>query len=216
MSASNTSSARGSDKRAIILETALTFFAREGFHNADVQLIADEAKVGKGTVYRHFENKEGLFLAAARHCLDQLTQFIQRKIGTPTEAAEYVKKEGCVGLIRLIAVGCAEYYQQHPEAIEIMLHERAEFRGRTVPTHVLFRAESRHEFDAILHRAIGAGELRDIDVNHASNAYNDLVFGSIVNGHLEGKTTELVERITQAIDFFLTGLQSPRKIPRKK
>jgi AcrR family transcriptional regulator len=48
------------DKREAILQAALDLFAERGFHGTPVPLIADKAKVGAGTIYRHFADKENL------------------------------------------------------------------------------------------------------------------------------------------------------------
>lgn len=203
---SETIDARVHAKRDTILETALQFFAREGFHNADVQQIADTASVGKGTIYRHFENKEGLFLAAAKYCLRKLREHLETQLGDESQVGELANKEGILAILRRIAVSCAEFYQRRPEAVEIMLLERAEFRDRIVPSHLLFRAESRDGFDELLQQAIARGELREVDVIETSNAFGDLIFGSVVNGHLGGDDKNLVRRVEHAVDIFCRGL----------
>ena len=47
--------------RERILDAALDVFSEKGFHVATVDEIAERAGLGKGTVYRHFANKETLF-----------------------------------------------------------------------------------------------------------------------------------------------------------
>jgi AcrR family transcriptional regulator len=54
------------DKREAILDAALTLFAERGFHGTAVPLVAERAKVGAGTIYRYFENKEALVNAVYR------------------------------------------------------------------------------------------------------------------------------------------------------
>ncbi|MFJ6572306.1 TetR/AcrR family transcriptional regulator [Streptomyces sp. NPDC091292] len=54
------------DKRQAILDGAFTVFARQGYAQACVQEIADEAGVAKPTVYNHLTDKATLF----RHALD--------------------------------------------------------------------------------------------------------------------------------------------------
>jgi AcrR family transcriptional regulator len=49
-----------SDKREAILDAALDLFAERGFHGTAVPLIAGQAKVGAGTLYRYFESKEAI------------------------------------------------------------------------------------------------------------------------------------------------------------
>src|SRR5690606_30969686 len=109
-------------------------------------------------------------------------------------------------LLRRIAIASAEYYQRNPQAVEIMLQERAEFRESVFPTHLMFRAEGRGGLERLLRGAVERGELRGVDVAPINNAFADLIHGTIVNGVLEGSKARLVERITIAIDIFLNGL----------
>jgi len=50
-------------KRAAILDAALVVFARDGYADAGMGVIAREAMVAKPTVYNHFADKEALFVA---------------------------------------------------------------------------------------------------------------------------------------------------------
>ena len=61
-----------SEKGEVILEMAMRTFAELGYRATDVQVIADRAGVGKGTVYRHFKSKEDL--------LDQLLLMTSQKV----------------------------------------------------------------------------------------------------------------------------------------
>jgi TetR/AcrR family fatty acid metabolism transcriptional regulator len=46
------------DKRRMILDAAVTVFARQGFHHCRVSDVADEAGVAYGLVYHYFDSKE--------------------------------------------------------------------------------------------------------------------------------------------------------------
>lgn len=58
------------DKRQAILDGAFTVFARQGYAQACVQEIADEAGVAKPTVYNHLSDKATLF----RHAMEAVAQ----------------------------------------------------------------------------------------------------------------------------------------------
>src|SRR5450755_912728 len=59
-------------RREEILAVATAEFARRGYPNTDLQVVADRLRVGKGTVYRYFDTKEALFLAAADRFMRRL------------------------------------------------------------------------------------------------------------------------------------------------
>lgn len=58
-------------KRQAILDAAFTVFAREGYAQAGVDVIAAEAGVAKATVYSHFGDKETLLREAIAASADQ-------------------------------------------------------------------------------------------------------------------------------------------------
>ncbi|GER84031.1 TetR family transcriptional regulator [Thermogemmatispora aurantia] len=52
--------------RQRILRVAASEFARLGFEQTNINLIAEQAGIGKGTIYLYFENKRALFLEMLR------------------------------------------------------------------------------------------------------------------------------------------------------
>jgi TetR/AcrR family transcriptional regulator, repressor of fatR-cypB operon len=64
---SSTSLSDASDeKREAILDAALDLFSERGFYGTAVPLLAENAKVATGTIYRYFENKEAIVNALYR------------------------------------------------------------------------------------------------------------------------------------------------------
>lgn len=55
-----------------LLDVAAEHFLHEGFEAASLGEIGAEAKVGRGTLYRHFESKAGLFDAVLRNLAAQV------------------------------------------------------------------------------------------------------------------------------------------------
>ena len=55
------------DKREQIMQAALALFAERGYHGTPVSLIAERAKVGSGTIYRYFKDKDDLVNTLYRH-----------------------------------------------------------------------------------------------------------------------------------------------------
>jgi|GEM_PF-1799179 len=60
-----------------ILEAARQVFGDHGFYQTKIQDIADEAGIGKGTVYEYFASKQELFCRMVRYSLTLYTQRIR-------------------------------------------------------------------------------------------------------------------------------------------
>jgi AcrR family transcriptional regulator len=80
---------RRSEIRDHLLETALRLFNQHGYHATGVDLIIAEAGVAKTTLYRHFETKEDLILAALERrdeqARDAMRAFVEQRASDPIE-----------------------------------------------------------------------------------------------------------------------------------
>lgn len=72
--------AHNPDKQQEIMRAAERLFARRRYHEVTTGEIARTAKVGKGTIYRHFRHKEDLFFAVATSGFDELCELLSRKV----------------------------------------------------------------------------------------------------------------------------------------
>src|SRR5215469_10783880 len=52
---------RSEAKRARIIDAAMRHFAEHGYHAARVGDIAAQLEIAKGSIFQHFESKDGLF-----------------------------------------------------------------------------------------------------------------------------------------------------------
>lgn len=60
------------EKRDEIVRAALEIIAEHGFHGAPMAMIADQAGVGAGTIYRYFENKDVLITELYRELEERI------------------------------------------------------------------------------------------------------------------------------------------------
>ncbi len=186
-------------RRRELLLAAIDLFARKGFSSTEVQEIADAAGVAKGTVYRYFESKEALFLAAADLSMRELTEWIDRAVERCVEPVER---------LRTAALTVAGYFERYPERIELLAQERAVFRGSIPPTHAVYREKRRPRFEATLREAIESGKLRSVDVRALANALSYLLFGAILCGSVEHSPRTLKRLVRESIDVVLGLLKT--------
>ena len=123
--------------RARVVDAARAAFAEEGFE-VPLDVIAQRAGVGAGTVYRHFPSKEALFAAVQQEQVQELITRAQALLASDDPAEAFSQ------FMELLA-GQAEVKRDLPEAI-------------AVPTGLGQQMQS--VLGALLERAQAAGAVR--------------------------------------------------------
>ncbi|MBU4194507.1 MAG: TetR family transcriptional regulator, partial [Actinobacteria bacterium] len=77
-----------------ILDAAFHVFSVNGYHNATVDDIAQEAGVSKGTCYQYFESKEDIFIATIDRTLDKVITEAEAAVGEETDARAKLGMKG--------------------------------------------------------------------------------------------------------------------------
>ncbi|PGL71886.1 TetR/AcrR family transcriptional regulator [Bacillus thuringiensis] len=72
------------NKQEDIFDAAMQLFAERGYDGTTIPMIAEKAKVGAGTIYRYFENKEALVNSLFSKSMLELSEMI--KTDFPVEA----------------------------------------------------------------------------------------------------------------------------------
>jgi len=200
MSTQNGNGSEDSGKRGMILEQAILAFAESGFRGADVQVIADRAGVGKGTVYRHFGSKEDLFWSATFEVMLRLEKCL-------FQAMENV--EGPSAKIRAAAMAYARFFEANPPCLELFIQDRAEFRGSGPESHRQYHQQLIARFERIFQQGIDCGELRTLDPHQATPSLGGLLYGIVVMScHITPLSA--VQLAEYAIEIFFQGICANR------
>ena len=67
-------------------------FARDGYHRAKIEAVAEEAGIGKGTVYEYFRSKTDLFLALHDHMLAELKSYYMKELAGIRQPAAMLER----------------------------------------------------------------------------------------------------------------------------
>ena len=100
------------ERRQKILAAASNHFSRIGFYKAELDQIAREAGVGKGTIYRYFKNKHDLYLSTIEFELANLLSYIEEKTGLVTDPVEYM---------RILIDAYIDYFQKNKKSFDIII-----------------------------------------------------------------------------------------------
>lgn len=154
---------RGARRRArtrvVILDAAEEVFARDGFHGARVEHIADRADLSVGTLYVHFANKHALFLALVERSLELFAESMRL-----SESPQFTP------LQRVLAGGDAylRFHLEHPGLFQFLaagsLDEQAPAAdpqtAQRIAAHVGGLLD---RFAAQIDDAVAAGEATPVD-----------------------------------------------------
>ncbi len=193
-------------KREAIVEAACRRFFEDGFAATSIEQLAADAGVSKVTIYAHYSDKRGLFIAAVeRECEKMRGHFSldQMPHGSIRE--------------RLEAIGRAMFvFLSRPEMIQFERRIAAETEHEPALGHAFLEAgpwRMKANFSAFLAHAAARGELAIDDPDLAAEQFAALTKGM---GDLErrfGTTPDAAadeRRIKGAVDVFLAAYAPAR------
>ncbi|GMU82311.1 MAG: hypothetical protein AMXMBFR47_21820 [Planctomycetota bacterium] len=185
-------------RRRQILDQATRFFARHGYHSADMQMLADELAVGKGTLYRYFPAKEALFLA--------VSELVVTRMRTHIQAA--VDSAGDDGLAA-VAHAVAEYlrfFDSNPDCVEIMMLERSVFGDRRKPTYFAHREANAERWSRLYARLMDEGRIRRLPIEAIRDVISSAIYGAMFTNYFAGRSKPIELQAAQIIHVVLTGI----------
>lgn len=187
-----------------ILAAAIEVFADKGFASTDVQEIANRAGVGKGTVYRHFGTKEGLFLAAADQGVRQLRAAIDAAAVPVTDPLDR---------LRAATFAFLAFFDAHPELVELVIQERAHFRDRETPTFFDRKCDS-EQAQKWREDLARLDILRDMPVDTIMDIIGQFLFGAVFVNYFAGRKKPLARQSEEIVDVIFHGILKPQSADR--
>ena len=105
----------GVDKRRLILDAAITVFARQGFRNCRVSDVADQAGVAYGLVYHYFDSKEEI-----------LNELFLERWQIMLDAIDEIDRRGDLAVrdkLQLVASFIIDSYRNEPDLMKVIIVE---------------------------------------------------------------------------------------------
>lgn len=182
------------EKRIRILEAAVRLFTTKDYHEVLMDEVADQAGVGKGTVYRYFPTKEALFLELVHLAVDRASEVIRAGISNPEPALKRLRKAVAMTL---------EYFRLNEPFLAILYHDKV-FRcckeRRDIDNK---RAELRGFFARLLAEGMADGSVRaDIEPALCSVVLMGSIRGLLRNFGSTRTSEQLAE---QLLTVFVDG-----------
>jgi len=142
------------ERRQRILEAAGRYFGKNGYHLADLDVVSKEAGVGKGTLYRYFENKEQLFI-------EVVSYFSEKMYG---DIISDVEKAGDRNLVKALFEAHERYYSKHREVYNLVHKAVTQMPEKLVSIFHAVHDEKMNELRKRLEKGMEKGVFKKMNV----------------------------------------------------
>ncbi len=197
--------ARRSLRRLSIIEAAARLFAELGYNACEMERVAAEIGVAKGTVYLYFSGKQELFFACVDLGMAQMQQVV-------LEASK--KADDPFDRISLAIRAYLNFFDQHPQYVELVIQERAIFKDRKRPTYFEYRDANVGVWRELYRSLIASGHLRsDLPAERILDTVGYLLYGTMFTNHFIGRAVTLDEQHRSMLEIVFRGILSDRERP---
>ena len=142
------------ERKLKILKSAVQSFAASGFHISDIDKIAKNAGVGKGTLYRYFQNKEDLFFESVKYCMDEMYDEIGKKL----------ENVGYNDFVGVLFDAHMDYYREHEETYMLVANAILQMPQNSINFfHEMHREKMKIILDK-LQSGVKEGAVKDVDL----------------------------------------------------
>jgi AcrR family transcriptional regulator len=186
------------ERRDRILNVARDVFAQQGFRSAEVKTIAEQAGVGKATIYKFFDSKEHLLLTIVEENLREVRDLALGKLmagGDPIRRLE----DACAAM--------AGYVAANREFARVLLQEAGEFAGDIQRRHLSMVEENLPVAEAFFAELRKKGYFVAMDTRETLHLMLNLFIGSTYNWALTGEG-DLEKRAVQYVRVLMAGLRT--------
>lgn len=188
------------ERRAQILEAALEVFARQGFHEARMDDIAQASGLSKGALYLYYKSKDAIIGSLMRSVFSVVLRGAQS-----VETSDGSARERILALSQRFADEMDRFTPAMPVVLEFYA---VAARDRTVRSYL---GEMYVDYAALLARiieqGIESGEFRPGDPNDLALALSAIWEGVALLWVMVPDRVRVREHVTLAITTFLDGMR---------
>jgi AcrR family transcriptional regulator len=199
-------SGRRAQRRQALLETAARLFAQHGYSGCEMELVANELGVAKGTLYLYFPGKQDLFFACVDWGMRQMQQAVRSAADSAADPFQRITRAIHAYLV---------FFEGHPEYVELLIQERAIFKDRKRPTYFEYRDVNRGYWRDLYAQLIATGDLRaDLSPDRIVDTIGSLLYGTMFTNHFAGRSVTLEEQYASLVEIIFRGILSDRERSR--
>ncbi len=189
------------ERRAQIMQAAMTCFARKGYHQTTMDDIVAESGLSKGSLYWYFKSKKELFLSLFDAFVQEIGGDLWEKLADPSLRASDKLRYYC-------EIFASVPQDRFSEFIAIMVDFWAQTRLDDEISRMLVEIYQPYleQLTALIEEGVASGEFRPVNAAHLASlliaAYDGLSLQLVV-----GMPIDIREITATFLDVLLKGLR---------
>ena len=98
------------------------------------------------------------------------------------------------------------FFADHPEYVELLIQERAQFKDRKRPTYFEHREVNVQRWRKLYARLIAEGRVRDIPVEQITDVVGNLIYGTMFTNFFAGQAKPVEQQAQEILDIVFRGI----------
>jgi len=182
-----------------ILQAAKSLFIRKGYTAASMREIAEEAGIGKATIYHHFQDKETIFKTLIASNIEKMHQAY-----ATIEAEQEPRRR-----ITVASQETMHFLYDSADLLQIARREVPTARAEMLSTFAIFFSRYSTALEESIQQGIASGEFRPVDPKDVTMVFMTLVQGNFALYYLLGRRLETPEvAAARLLDVFFNGINT--------
>ncbi len=182
-----------------ILGTAHDLFIKQGYTATSMRQIAEEAGIGKATIYHHFPDKQTIVLELLKSTMNRME-----------EALQLVKAETEPRRRILVAVGVSvKYLLESTDIMQIVRREVPGGRDQMKDKFLSFFSSYIELLSEAIRQGTEQGIFRPVDPEIAARTLMTMIQGTFSMAYLGGgRPYTLQKTIDSLLDIYFQGIET--------
>ncbi|MBZ4687960.1 MAG: transcriptional regulator, TetR family [Clostridiales bacterium] len=189
------------DKKILILRAAVKVFSKKGFHLAKIEEIAEEAGVGKGTIYEYFNSKKNLF----EEMFIRINELYFKNINEFLDSDKEVKEK-----IFLFIYTHLKFISEHKDMAKIMMNEHHLFSEKIMQKTIKQRQKLIKNIEEVVSQGVATGEIAVPEPWLIAQIIGGITMNISSNIIFEEIDKELTEIAQKATDILWIGISAKK------
>jgi len=181
------------NKERDILNAAIKIFAKNGYHEATVAKIAEQAKVGTGSIYLYFDNK--------RHIMHKIFENLWKKLAEGLTEINAVESSTIDKISRLTDLLFDVFASNHYLSVLYVKEQESMLEEKKAPFHVFYNKFYQEVENLIIHGKDRKEIFSDVD-NQVLKYFIIGGIRSLILEHSKAPKAMKVEDMKNGVLFF--------------